>query len=89
MAIHLSALKRTRQNEKKRLRNLHIRTTIKSAVKKVRAAVEAKDLDGAQKALATAVPLIQRAYSQGVYHKNTFARKVSQLTREVNRLKTA
>ena len=87
MAIHLSALKRARQNEKKRLRNLHIETTVKSVVKSVRSAVEEKDLEGAQKFLSNAIPLIQKACSKGVYHKNTSARKISRLTREVHALK--
>jgi small subunit ribosomal protein S20 len=87
LAIHLSALKRARQNEKKRTRNLHIRTTVKSAVKKIREAVEDKDLDGAQKALSKAIPLIQKAHSKGVFHKKTSSRKISRLTRGVNGLK--
>jgi len=89
LAIHLSAIKRARQNEKRRLRNLHVKTTAKSSVKKVRAAIEEKDIEGAQKALLKAIPLIQKAHSKGVFHKNTSARKISRLTREVNALKTA
>jgi small subunit ribosomal protein S20 len=88
LASHISALKRARQNEKRRARNLHVETTVKSAVKKVRSAVEAKDVEGAQKALAAAVPMIQRANSKGIYHKNTSSRRVSSLTRAVNALKT-
>jgi small subunit ribosomal protein S20 len=88
LAIHLSALKRARQNEKKRLRNLHIKTTVKSSVKKVRTAIEKKDVEGAQKALFRAIPAIQKAHAQGVFHKNTSARKISRLTQKVNALKT-
>jgi ribosomal protein S20 len=51
LATHLSAIKRARQAEKRRVRNLHIKTTEKSAVKGVRTAVERKDVEGAQKAL--------------------------------------
>jgi small subunit ribosomal protein S20 len=87
LAIHLSAIKRARQNEKRRLRNLDVRSEVKSSVKKVRTAVEKKDLEGAQKALLKAIPLIQKARSKGVLHKNTSARKISRLTREVNSLK--
>jgi small subunit ribosomal protein S20 len=89
LAIHLSAIKRARQNEKRRLRNLHIKTTVKSSVKKVRAAIEKKDVEEAQKALLKAIPLIQKADSKGVLHKNTSARKISRLTQEVNALKAA
>jgi small subunit ribosomal protein S20 len=89
LAIHLSAIKRARQNEKRRLRNLHIRSKVKSSVKKVTMAIEEKDAEGAQKALLKAIPLIQKAHSKGILHKNTSARKISRLTREVNALKTA
>ena len=87
MATHLSAIKRARQNEKRRLRNLNIRSTVRSSVKKVRIAVEKKDVEGARKALLNAISLIQKARSKGVFHKNTCARKISRLTREVNALR--
>jgi len=50
-------------------------------------AVEGKDVEGAKKALLTAIPLIQKARSKSVFHKNASARKISRLTREVNALK--
>ena len=86
MATHSSAIKRARQNEKRRIRNLQIRSTVKSSVKKVRMAIEGKDAEGAKKALLTAIPLIQKARSKNVLHKNASARKISRLTREVNAL---
>jgi small subunit ribosomal protein S20 len=57
---------------------------VKSSIKKVREAIEAKDVEGAQKALLKTIPLIQKAHSKGVFHKNTSTRKISRLTREVN-----
>ena len=87
MATHLSAIKRARQNEKRRLRNLHIKTTVKSSIKKVREAIERKDIEEAQKVLLKTIPLIQKAHSKGVFHRNTSARKISQLTLKVNALK--
>lgn len=89
MASHESAVKRAKQNEKRRLRNLHIETTVKSSVKKVREAVEDKDIEGARKALLKTIPLIQKASSKNIFHKNTSARKISRLTQAVNRLKPA
>ena len=86
MATHLSAIKRARQAEKRRLRNLHIKTTVKSSIKTVTMAIEKKDAEGAQKALLKTIPLIQKAQSKGVFHKNTSARKISRLTHEVNTL---
>ena len=57
---------------------------VKSAVKRVRAAIEDKDAENAKKALSKAIPLIQKAHSKGTLHKNTSARKISRLTREVH-----
>ncbi len=88
MASHPSAIKRAKQNEKRRVRNLDIKTLVKSSIKKVRVAVEKKDVEGAQKALQKTIPLIQKARTKGILHKNTSARKISRLTREVNTLKT-
>ncbi len=89
MATHRSALKRAKQNEKRRARNVHFKSMVKSAVKKVRQAIEAKDYETAQKALLKAIPLIQKGTTHGVFHKNTSARKISRLTRAVNQLKPA
>lgn len=86
MATHKSALKRQRQNEQKRARNVHIRSTLKTVVKRVRLAVEAKDVEKARTALAEAIPAINKAKSKGVIHGNTASRKVSRLTRLVNSL---
>ena len=88
MASHPSAIKRAKQNEKRRLRNLNMKTLVKSSIKKVRLAMEKKDVEGAQKALQKTIPLIYKARSKGALHKNTTARKVSRLTREMNALKT-
>ena len=61
---------------------------VKSAVKKIRTAIEDKDVEGAKKALSKAIHLIQKAHSKGALHKNTSARKISRLTREVNAIST-
>ena len=87
MASHPSAVKRAKQNEKRRIRNLHVRSTVKSIVKAVSLAVEENDAEGAQKALSKAIPLIKKARSKGVFHKNTSSRKISRLTRKIASLK--
>ncbi len=88
MATHKSALKRQKQNEKRSLRNVHIRSTLKTLIKRVRLTVEAKDIDKARIALAEAIPAIDKAKSQGVIHRNTASRKVSRLTKLVNSLQS-
>jgi len=88
LATHQSAIKRAKQNERRRLRNQHIKTSVKTAIKKVRLAIEDKDVEGAQKAFLKAIPLIQKARSRNVFHKNTSSRKISRLAQQVNALKT-
>jgi small subunit ribosomal protein S20 len=50
-------------------------------------AIEREDIEGAQKALLKAIPLIQKAHSKGVFHKKTSGRKISRLMQESNALK--
>ncbi len=84
MANLKSAKKRIRVNERKTLRNKAVKTSIKSAIKGVEAAVAASDKDLAQASLTKAVSQIGTGVSKGVYHKNTAARRVSKLTKAVN-----
>jgi small subunit ribosomal protein S20 len=89
LATHKSALKRQKQDEKKSRRNVHIRSTLKTLIKRVRLAVEAKDIDKARTSLAEAIRAIDKAKSKGVIQKNTASRKVSRLTKRVNSLQSS
>ena len=62
------------------------KTGVKTAVKKVNAAVESGDKAAAQEALKAASSTINRAASKGVLHKNNAARKVSRLSEKVSKL---
>ena len=86
MAHHKSALKRIKQNEKKYLRNKHIRSTLRTFIKRVREAVESKDQTQAKEALQAAIPVIDKAASKGVIHRSNASRNVSRLTKLVNTL---
>ena len=79
MANIKSAKKRVIVNRTKAERNKAIRSEVKTSIKKVEAAVAAKDLAAAQAALKVATATIESACSKGVYHKNNAARKVSRL----------
>ena len=85
MANHKSALKRNRQSLVRRDRNRANRTKVKSAVKKIDAAIEVESVEQAQEALVAAVPIIERASVKGAFHKKTASRKVSRLTKRVNK----
>ena len=84
MANIKSAKKRVIVNRTKAERNKAIRSEVKTSIKKVEAAVAAKDLAAAQAALKVATATIERACSKGVYHKNNAARKVSRVSKAVN-----
>ena len=87
MANIKSQIKRNRTNEKARLRNKAAKSAIRTAVKKVRVAVEAKNLAEAEKALLAATRLIDKSVSDGIQHKNTASRQKSEIQRLVNSLK--
>ena len=87
MANIKSQIKRNRTNEKARQRNKAAKSAIRTASKKVRVAVEAKDLEAAEKALLAATSLIDKSVSDGIQHKNTASRQKSELQRLVNSLK--
>jgi small subunit ribosomal protein S20 len=83
VASHVSAKKRIRQTEKRTARNKHVRSTVRSSVRNVRKALEAKDKAAAQAALLVAVKRIDMAVSKGVYHSKTGSRYVSRLSAQV------
>lgn len=84
MANIKSAKKRILVIETKTLRNKMIKSKIKTLIKKVDAAVAAGDKALAAEALKNAVIALDKAGAKGIFHKNTIARKVSQLTKAVN-----
>ncbi|MCL2049777.1 MAG: 30S ribosomal protein S20 [Defluviitaleaceae bacterium] len=84
MANIKSAQKRIRVAAKRQAQNKHVKSTTKTAVKKVVAAAGAKAPD-AKALLIKAIATIDKAASKGVFHKNTAARKKSRLTKLVNK----
>lgn len=83
MANTASSEKRNRQAQKRRARNVQVRTGVKSAVKKVREAVAKGDAPAAKQALQAAEKAIGKARSKGVLHKNAASRKISRLAKAV------
>ena len=86
MANIKSAKKRILVNKTKYDRNKAIKSGVKTAIKKVYAAIDSKDMSAAEAALKDAIVTITKAGSKGVYHKNNVARKVSRLTLAVNKM---
>ncbi len=86
MANIKSAKKRILVTETRTMRNKAIKSKVKTMVKKVEAAIAAKDKAAAEAALKVAISEISKATTKGVYHKNTSARKISRLTVAVNKM---
>lgn len=87
MANHASAEKRNRQNIKRRERNRHVRTTVRTFIKRVRTAIDTSKKADAQTALKLAIAEIDRAVSKGVYAPETGSRYVSRLSKAVHAIK--
>ncbi|HIO91207.1 MAG TPA: 30S ribosomal protein S20 [Campylobacterales bacterium] len=86
MANHKSALKRARQTVKRTERNRFYKTRIKNITRAINEAVEANDVEKATTALKLANKNFHAYVSKGILKKNTAARKVSRLTRLVNKM---
>ena len=84
MANIKSAKKRVLVSKRNYDRNKSIKSSVKTAIKKVEAAVVAADKEAAAAALLEATATIDKAAKRGVYHKNNASRKVSRLAKAVN-----
>lgn len=82
MANHASALKRIRQNEKRRVRNQSYRSRVKTAVKDYLQAVQGNE-ENAKDLLNQASSMIQRGVSKGIFHKNTASRTIGRLSKRL------
>lgn len=89
MANHKSAEKRNRQSQVRRSINRSNTTRMRNAVKAVDAAIVSGSQEDAQAALVEAVPVIARTASKGTIHKKNASRKVSRLTKRVNKMQVA
>jgi small subunit ribosomal protein S20 len=78
-----SAIKRNKQNEKKRIRNRVYRGTARTFVAKARTAINAKDAEAAKAATLEAISALDKAAQKGVIHKNNAARRKSRLMKEL------
>ncbi len=86
MANIKSAKKRILVNRTKAERNKAIKSGVKTAIKKVYAAIESGDKAAAAAELSAATKVIEMAGSKGVYHKNNIAHKVSRISKAVNEM---
>jgi small subunit ribosomal protein S20 len=89
VANHPSAEKRNRQRIKRTLRNRAVKSSVRTLVKRVRAAIATKDQAAAKVALEVAIKAVDKAASKGVVHVKAASRTVSRLASQVHALTTA
>ncbi len=89
MANSAQAKKRARQNTKRRLHNASLRSMVRTYVKNVYNALEAKDAEAAKNAYAAAVPVLDRMADKGIINKNKAARHKSRMNAQVKALSAA
>ena len=84
MDRHPQQIKRERQDKKKRARNVDNLSKLRTSIKKVLSSTSKKD---AELVYASAISVIDKAVSKNLIHKNTGARRKSQISRHLNSLK--
>lgn len=89
MANSKQAAKRAKQAEKARKLNMAQRSQMRTMIKKVRAAIEAKAVEEARSAFLSAQSTIDKYAGKGLIHKNTAARYKSRLTKQIKGLEAA
>ncbi len=83
MAHHKSALKRIRQNQKRRLNNRYYAKTARNAIRKLRACTEKSE---AEKLFVEVSSMIDKLAKRNIIHKNKAANQKSSLAKHVNSL---
>jgi small subunit ribosomal protein S20 len=83
---HKSAMKRMRQDEKRRLRNVSVKSSLKTYAKHVENLIGRKDATNAELMLRKAVSMLDKAAGKGIIHPNKAARKKAALSRKVHAL---
>jgi small subunit ribosomal protein S20 len=81
-----SQLKRIKTNEKRRLRNKSVKSSVKTAIRKFREAADSGDKEKAVELLRDASKKLDKAASKGVLHANQAANKKSAMAKRANAL---
>ena len=88
MRKNKSAIKRAAQSEKRRLRNSHVKSTMKTQIKKALVTVNEKDKTNVEAATKAAIAYLDKASSKGVIHKNQASRRISRLAKKAHKVLT-
>ena len=88
MPTSLSAKKRLRQNEARRVHNKSIKSNVRGQVRKVREAIEAGDAETIKKEFQLATKKLDQAAAKNVIHANKAARTKSRLSKAIKAAKS-
>ncbi|MBM3254064.1 MAG: 30S ribosomal protein S20 [Candidatus Omnitrophica bacterium] len=86
MPIQKAAFKSVRKDKKRHLRNISIKSRLKTLAKKLDSLIELKRIEDAKKLFRELVKNFDKAVSKKIIHKNTASRKKSRLAKRLNRL---
>jgi small subunit ribosomal protein S20 len=89
MVVHKSAVKRARQNKKIYIYNRAIKSALKTGIKNLLTALESKNSETVHSQLKKVIVSFNKAATKGVIHKKTASRRISRLTKRVNKLSVA
>ncbi len=89
MANIKSQIKRIKTNEKARLRNKSVKSSLKTAIRKFREAADAGDAAKAATLAREAGRALDKAASKGVIHANQAANRKSALAKKVSQMSTS
>lgn len=84
MANIKSQIKRNRQNEKSRLRNKAVKSSLRTSLRQFREAADAGEAEKAQELARVAGRKLDKAAAKGVIHKNQAANRKSALAKKAN-----
>lgn len=80
-----TAVKRARIAERNRLKNINVKSKIKTTIKKILLAINAGEIEVAKHQYKIVCSLLDKARSKGILHKNTVSRKKSRLSKIINK----
>lgn len=80
-----SALKANRQNIKRREHSRQMRSKLRTALKSIRASLDAEDFTAAKAALSQTVSVVDKMATKNIIHRNTAGRYKSRLSTRLNK----
>ena len=89
MALHPSVEKRHQQSLKRRVRNIETKSKLRTLMKKVRQAIDAKNSQSAQMQIREVNKALSKAVSRGIIRSNTASRWLSRLSRGASKAATS